>query len=79
MGGPEGCWVSPLLDGQAVCMDIDTGAAVSLVSDADYKMTLQHLQLQPSSLLLKTYTGELMPTQGFIGVTVQVNGQTVKL
>ena len=39
-GGVGGYWVSPLLDGRPVCMEIDTGAAVSLVSETVYKETL---------------------------------------
>ncbi len=72
-GGPGGYWVSPLLDGQPVRMEIDTGSAVSLVSETVYKEALQHIPLQPSSLILKTYTGEPVPTQGLINVTAQVS------
>lgn len=43
------------------------------------KKSLQHLPLQPSSLILKTCTGEPVPTKGLINVTVQVNGQTAVL
>lgn len=57
-GGPDGYWETPLLDGKPVRMEIDTGAAVSIVSYAVYKETLQHLPLQPTSIKLKTCTGE---------------------
>ncbi|GAA6098473.1 uncharacterized protein K02A2.6-like [Tachysurus ichikawai] len=39
-------------------MDIDTGAAVSLVSDAVYSEILSHLPLKPPDIVLITYTGE---------------------
>ena len=71
--------MAPLLDGKPVWMEIDTGPAVSLVSEAVYKKTLQHLPLKLSMLILKTYTTEPVPTKGVINVTVQVNGQTAKL
>ena len=77
--GQSGCWETPLLEGKPVCMEIDNGAAVSLIYYAVYKETLQHLLFQPTSLKLKTYTGESVPTKGVINVTVQVNGQTGKL
>lgn len=77
--GGEGYWVSPLLDGQPVRMEIDTGSAVSLISDAVYKKNLQHIPLKPSSLILKTYTGEPVRTKGVIRVSVQVKGQKAKL
>lgn len=78
-GGSGGYWETPLLEGRPVCMETDTGAAVSLVSHAVYKETLQHLSLRATSLKLKTYTGESVPTKGVINVTVHVNGQTAKL
>ncbi|KAJ8348953.1 hypothetical protein SKAU_G00275420 [Synaphobranchus kaupii] len=78
-GGPDGYWITPLLNGKPVRMEIDTGAAVSLVSYAVYKKTLKHLPLQPTSLILRTYTGESVPTEGVVNVTVKVNNQTAKL
>ena len=78
-GESDGYWVTPLLDGSPVRMEIDTGSAVSLVSETVYKEKLLHIPLKPSSLTLRTYTGEPVPTQGVIHVTVQVNGQTAKL
>lgn len=64
--------MAPLLDGKPVLMEINTVAAVSLVSEAVYNKTLQHLPLKPSTLILKTYTGEPVPTKGVIDVTVQL-------
>ncbi len=46
------------LEGQPVKMEIDTGAAVSLVSDVVYYEKLSHLPLTPPDVTLKTYTGE---------------------
>ena len=54
----HGYYVSPLLDGQPVHMEVDTGAAVSLMSDTVYKKTLKHLSLQPAHIMFKIYTGE---------------------
>ncbi|KAK0143183.1 CCHC-type zinc finger protein CG3800 [Merluccius polli] len=78
-GGPDGYWVTPLLEEKPVRMEIGTGAAVSLVSYAVYKKKLRHLPLQQTSLTLKTYTGESVPTKGVVHVTVKVNNQTAKL
>lgn len=60
-------------------MEIDTGSAVTIISDTVYKKSLQHLPLQSSSLILKTCTGEPVSTKGLINVTIQVNGQTARL
>lgn len=60
-------------------MEIDTGSAVTIVSDTVYKESLQHIPFQLSSLILKTCTGEPVPTKGLINVKVHVNGQTARL
>ncbi|KAJ8014442.1 hypothetical protein DPEC_G00040260 [Dallia pectoralis] len=78
-GGTPGYYVSPLLEGQPVRMEIDTGAAVSIVSESIYKKTLKHLTLKHGHIVLKTYTGESVAVRGIITVTVQLNGQTEKL
>lgn len=76
-----GYWLTPLLDGNAVRMQVDTGAAISLLSEAVYKEKLHHLTLQPTKIkmTLKTYTGEIVPVRGSVTVTVELNKQKVKL
>ncbi|KAL7856631.1 hypothetical protein SRHO_G00155300 [Serrasalmus rhombeus] len=78
-GESRGYWASPLIEGQTVRMEIDTGAAVSIVSENVYKNTLKHLPLKPANIKLKTYTGEQVPVRGVVDVTVQLNKQTAKL
>uniref|UniRef100_A0AAQ4RGR7 ribonuclease H n=1 Tax=Gasterosteus aculeatus aculeatus TaxID=481459 RepID=A0AAQ4RGR7_GASAC len=75
----QGYWVTPLLDGKAVRMQVDTGAAVSLVSEVVYRKKLHHLKPQPAKITLKTYTGEAVPVSGIVTVTVKLNKQKVKL
>ena len=53
-------------------MEIDTGAAVSIISDDVCKKSLQHLSLKLPSGTLKTYTGEQAPVRGVAEVTVQL-------
>ncbi|RXN11097.1 putative protein K02A2.6-like protein [Labeo rohita] len=60
-------------------MEIDTGAAVSLVSDVVYSEILSHLPLKPPDVTLKMYTGESVTMKGLIQVTVELNKQTKKL
>ncbi|KAL1255339.1 hypothetical protein QQF64_013400 [Cirrhinus molitorella] len=52
----QGYWVTPLLDGTPVRMQVDTGAAVSLVSETAFKEMIPHRTPQPSNITLKTYT-----------------------
>ncbi|GAA6079260.1 uncharacterized protein K02A2.6-like [Tachysurus ichikawai] len=45
-------------------MEIDTGAAVSLLSDAVYSKIFINLPLKPPNVVLKTYTGESVTMKG---------------
>ncbi|XP_031422660.1 uncharacterized protein K02A2.6-like [Clupea harengus] len=78
-GGSQGYSVTPLLEGQPTHMEIDTGAAVSIVSDRIYNKALKHLPLKKSNILLKTYTGETVPVSGIVEVGVKLNKQTATL
>nr|XP_048701272.1 uncharacterized protein K02A2.6-like [Caretta caretta] len=60
-------------------MERDTGAAISLVSEAVYKEKLQHLPLKATKTVLKTYTGEAVSMLGTVDVKVELNGQAAKL
>nr|XP_025038057.1 uncharacterized protein K02A2.6-like [Pelodiscus sinensis] len=78
-GGSHEYWVTPLLDGKPVRMEVDSGAAVSLVSDSVYKEELKHLPLKATKIILKTYTGEAVPLLGTTDVKVELNGRTAEL
>ncbi|KAK0144661.1 Gag polyprotein [Merluccius polli] len=78
-GGSDGYWTTPLLEGIPVRMEIDTGAAVSLIAETVYLQHLQHRPLQPTRVTLKTYTGEPVAVKGLINVKVELNGQCAKL
>ena len=58
------------VEGQDITMEIDTGSAVSIITERVYLEYFQHLQLQESSLQLRTYTGEVVKPEGVINVTV---------
>ena len=49
-----------MLDGKPLCMEVDTGAAVSLVSERTYRSLFPERCLQPSKACLHTYSGELI-------------------
>ena len=66
------------VDGKELCMEVDTGASVSLVSEA----TVEKLwgkerlsQLQSSKVKLRTYTGQNISVIGSAMVKVQSGGQ----
>ena len=58
------------VNGMRSPMEVDTGAAVSIISDATCKAMFPALKIYRSNLLLKTYTGEQIPLVGNIHVHV---------
>lgn len=68
--------VALTLNGVRTTMEVDTGAAVSIVSEKLFK-TLQEegAVLRPSQAKLCTYTGESIRTMGTTDVTVEHGGQ----
>ncbi|XP_064468503.1 uncharacterized protein K02A2.6-like [Ornithodoros turicata] len=56
-------------------MEIDTGAVVSVMSLQQYQKCFPHLTLEPTSLRLRTYTGEALTPQGYITVNVNYGGR----
>ena len=63
------------INDQSLTMEVDTGAAVSIISDSTRKKLFPHLKLQPSKLILKTYTNERMQIVGQLNVYVQYGEQ----
>lgn len=77
---PNSCvTVELLINGIPVNMTLDTGASVTIISIATWQKHLPDLKLQPSNMLLKTYTGEPLKLQGETQVTVCYKDQKFKL
>ena len=68
-----------LIEGKALRMEIDTGAAVSIISDKQMKTLLPDAILQKSRVELKTYTGERITVMGELNVEVQYGQQSKAL
>ena len=68
-----------LIDDVSVKMELDTGAAISVMSSEDFKRYFPGKALHKFNLNLKTYTGEKVKALGTLPVTVKMNGQTEKL
>ena len=64
------------VEGKPLTMIVDTGAAMSLVTSSTFKNKFQGTQLQPSDVVLTTYTGEAMEVLGEFPVTVKYGKQT---
>ena len=78
-GGSAAYTVTPQLEGQPIPMEIDTGAAVSLMSEKLFMAKLSHTPLTKAKIILKTYTGETVPMAGKADVHVELNGHKATL
>ena len=71
--------VSLKVEGIPLTMELDTGAAVSIISEATRKAKLPHIKLRKSKVVLKTYTDEPLQVNGQLNVHVQYGQQTKPL
>ena len=68
------------LEGKVLEMEVDTGAAIILVSERTFmKLWGNKRLLQPSTIQLKTFTGERIRVLGAMEVVVEHNSQKKKL
>lgn len=71
----HGVMVDVELAGKSITLELDTGAAVSLISDKLYKSKLADIPLQPSKVKLRTYSGEYIEVLGKLTVPVKYDKQ----
>ena len=71
--------INPVVNGKKMEMELDTGAAVSLIPWKKYKRHWSHIPLQATDVMLKTYTGEPLAPEGVIKVQVELNKQSAVL
>ncbi|XP_064468560.1 uncharacterized protein K02A2.6-like [Ornithodoros turicata] len=71
--------VTMTVNGFPLTMELDTGAAVSVISAHDFKATFGYGQFQKTDLKLRTYTGEEVAPLGVVQVQVQYNNQAASL
>ena len=72
-------FVTMLVDGQQLQMEIDTEAAVSLVVEATKKRLFPAAAMKKADIRMQTYTGQQMKVQGYLNVAVEYSGQTKDL
>ncbi|KAH3691963.1 hypothetical protein DPMN_191378 [Dreissena polymorpha] len=65
--------VSPEIDGHIFRMEVDTGSAVTLMSEIDIRKRFGNVPLDPAKSVLKTYSGEIIKQVGTKVVTVKYN------
>ena len=71
--------VQVTVNGKQLTMEVDTGAALSIISESTRKAVFPHEKLRPSNIVLKTYTEEQMQVTGTLNVHVQYGKQFKKL
>ena len=71
---PESFKVPVEINGTPVTMELDTGAAVSLVSEATWSEQLHRPKLEPCTLKLQSYPDRNLEVLVSCSVQVQVNG-----
>ena len=71
--------VPVVIENHEIMMEIDTGAAISIMSSTEYSNYLAHVKLLPCETRLKTYTGEAVETVGEIVVKVAYGNQLKEL
>lgn len=61
-------------------MELDTGAAVSLMSERTFhKIFKNELELKPSSVILRSYSGHRLEVLGVVDLTITHHAQTARL
>ena len=72
---------SIIIDGKPVSIEIDTGAAVTIMSKVfnDHYLCSKVPKVKQSEEMLSTYTGEKIPIYGTVDVCVSVKGKSTEL
>lgn len=71
--------VKLIVEKKPILFEIDTGACVSVISEKDYNAKLSHVKLQPTSLVLSSYTHERIVPVGKLIVSVNFKGNRKQL
>ena len=67
--------VELMVNEKPVTFEVDTGATVTILSQEVYRHLFPNLKLDPSSMLLKSYTGDQVKVLGEVQVAVSYGEQ----
>ena len=70
-GASDPVHVRVLINGKEIDMEVDKGAALSIISEKTRTTFFPREKLRPSDLVLKTYTNEPLKVVGTLNVRVQ--------
>ena len=71
--------VAVQINGVAVSMEVDTGAAMSVMTVSQQQKVFPQAELKPSNVVLKTYTTEALQVHGEMAAHVQYHDQSYTL
>lgn len=77
--GDRGITINVKLDNEDISMQLDTGAAVSLVYEVLYQRNFPHLPIEETNIKLKAYSGENIPLLGYVLAPVEYADQKARL
>lgn len=63
------------IHGVPLCMELDAGATISVISRPQFKKLRPPLKQEPTALRLRTYTGEIVQPCGIFKAAVRYNDQ----
>ena len=72
-------WVAPRVAGQHLKMKVDTGSAYSVIPLSVYNEMFKKQELQPTSVTIQTYMGEVVVPVGKLRVKAQHKQHKAKL
>ena len=67
------------MNNKEIPMEVDTGAALSLISEGTYSSNFSGRRLQPTEVQLRTYSGERISVLGSLEVEVEYESQVATL
>ncbi|XP_033733598.1 uncharacterized protein K02A2.6-like [Pecten maximus] len=80
-GGSDAIWLHPMVDDVELAMELDTGSAVSIISQStfDRYFSKRKSDIRETKVTLKTYSGEKLSPLGVFEVQVGLNSQHKRL
>ena len=72
----DAIWLRQRINDVKLKMELDTGSALSIISNRDYRRHFNSLKLKETPIELKTYTGEVVKLLGVLNVTVKHKDQS---
>lgn len=74
-------WIHLKINGMRMKMELDTGSAISVMAEKEFRRKFRDLKLKTADITLRTYSGEHIKPVGYMDVEVEYSGtkQTLPL